>query len=242
MILDVKIAVSESPIPPFINGTEFDETVFLDSAPTAIQSLIKRDRFRLDYILEGWTEAHDKSYAAPLNVLTAAYAIHLDVNAKQGQKGYDPNWGKLTELARDFETTPLSVFTYLNKWVRKQKIDTARIDKVKLYTYLYTYHFYPCFDPYVIFNPKKEELIMKPESPLNHPLNLTLLYRKFYRAKSSQGNPIKANAILKPIDEAADVILKAEKEVFQGEVLIDAVAARIFKLMDRVHSSTAEGR
>lgn len=238
MILDVKIAVSESPIPPFIDGAEFEETVVLDSAPIAIQSLIKRDRFRLDYILEGWQETNGKSYPAPLNTLTAAYAINIDVNAKQTKKGYEPNWGKLTELAKDFETTPLSVFTYLNKWVRNQKVDTARIDKIKLYAY----YFYPCFDPYVTYNFNEEKFTMTTESPLNHPLNLTRLYRKFYRAKSSKGKPIKANAILKPIDEAADVILKAEKEIFQGEILVDAVAARIFKLMDRVHSSTAEGR
>ncbi len=236
MILDVKIAVSESPIPPFIDGSEFEETVFLDSAPLAIQSLVKRERFRLDYILEGWQEGN-KNYASPLNSLTAAYAIHLDVNAKQSKTGYDPNWGKLTELAKDFETTPLMVFSYLNKYVRNHKLDTAGIEKIKLYAY----HFYPCFDPYISINFTEEKFMTKTESPLNHPLNLTLLFRKFYRAKYSKGKGTKANAILKPIDEASDVILKAEKEIFHGDILIDAVAARIFKLMDRVHNKTAEG-
>jgi CRISPR-associated protein Csc3 len=68
------------------------------------------------------------------------------------------------------------------------------------------------------------------------------LYRKFYRAKSTKGKPTKANAILKPVDEAADVILKAEFSACRGETLVDYVAARIFSLMNRVHSSTAEGR
>lgn len=238
MILDVKIAVSESPIPPFIDGSEFDETVFLDSPPISIKSLVKRDRFRLDYILEGWQE-NNKNYASPLNILTASYAIHLDVNAKQTKNGYEPNWGKLTELTKDLETTPLMVFSYLNKWVRKQKLESAGIKKIKLYAY----NFYPCFDPYTTFNLEKEEFIMQLESPLNHPLNLTLLYRQFYRGKSSKGNPIKANAILKPIDEAADVILTVDKAISENEeALIYEVGARIFKLMERVHSSTAEGR
>ncbi|MFM6504848.1 MAG: type I-D CRISPR-associated protein Cas10d/Csc3, partial [Dolichospermum sp.] len=143
MILDVKTVVSESPIPPFNDGAEFEETVFLDSAPHAFRTLVKRDRFRLDYILEGWEE-YGIQYSAPLNVLTAAYAIHLDVNARQGKTGYDANWGKFTELAKDFETSALYVFAYLNKWVRNQGVETARIEKIKLYTY----HFYPCFDPY----------------------------------------------------------------------------------------------
>lgn len=237
MILDVKTVVSESPSPPFNDGTEFEQSVFLDSAPQAFRVLTKGDRFRLDYILEGWKE-NDKQYPAPLNVLTAAYAIHLDVNTKQGKTGYDPNWGKLTELAKDFETSPLYVFAYLNLWVRKQKVDMPSLNKIKLYAY----HFYPCFDPYAKYNFQLEEWTVGEESHLHHPKKLTELYRKFYRAKYSKGKPIKANAILKPIDEAADTILKADKEIFHGEVLIDAVAAKIFKLMERVRNSTAEGR
>ncbi|MBD2344237.1 type I-D CRISPR-associated protein Cas10d/Csc3 [Anabaena subtropica] len=237
MILDVKTVVSESPIPPFNDGAEFEESVFLDSAPHAFRSLVRRDRFRLDYILEGWNE-NGIQYPAPLNVLTAAYAIHLDVNARQGKSGYDANWGRFTELAKDFETSPLYVFSYLNRWVRNQKVDTASLSKIKLYAH----HFYPCFDPYVKYDFQLEKWTMTEESHLHHPKILTDLYRKFYRAKSSKGKPIKSNAILKPIDEAAETIIKADKNFFHGEVLVDAVAAKIFKLMERVRNSTAEGR
>lgn len=250
MILDVKTVVSESPIPPFNDGAEFEESVFLDSAPQAFRVLTKRDRFRLDYILEGWTE-DGKEYPAPLNVLTAAYAIHLDVHARQGKSGYDSNWGRFTELAKDFETSPLYVFSYLNKWVRNQKIDAPSISKMKLYAY----HFYPCFDPYAKFNPELEELIVGEESQLNHPMNLTALYRKFYRAKQRYNS--KANAVLKPIDIASKTILEADPSFqgkallstvletdpsFQGKALMAAVAAEINKLMDRVHAGTADGR
>ncbi|MBD1830842.1 type I-D CRISPR-associated protein Cas10d/Csc3 [Microcoleus vaginatus GB1-A2] len=234
MILDVKTVVSESPIPPFNDGAEFEETVFLDSVPQAFRVLTKRDRFRLDYILEGWEE-NGKSYPAPLNVLTAAYAIHLDVNAKQGKSGYDSNWGKLTELAKDFETSPLYVFSYLNQWVRKQKNETASIQKIKLYAY----HFYPCFDSYAHYNHEEERLTVTTASSLNHPQKLTELYRRFYRA-SKRYNP-KANAVLKPIDIASKTILEADRSC-QGESLVLTVAAEVSKLMDRVHSSTAEGR
>ncbi len=237
MILDVKTVVSESPIPPFNDGAEFEESVFLDSAPHAFRALVRRDRFRLDYILEGWNE-NGIQYPAPLNVLTAAYAIHLDVNARQGKTGYDANWGRFTELAKDFETSPLYVFSYLNRWVRNQKVDAPSLSKIKLYAH----HFYPCFDPYAKYNFQLEKWTMAEESHLHHPKKLTDLYRKFYRAKSSKGKPIKSNAILKPIDEAAETIIKADKNFFQGEVLVDAVAAKIFKLMERVRNSTAEGR
>ena len=242
MILDVKTVVSESPIPPFNDGAEFEESVFLDSAPQAFRVLMKQDRFRLDYILEGWNDPDGTKQPAPLNVLTAAYAIHLDVNAKQGKTGYDSNWGKFTELAKDFQTSPLYLFNYLNRKVRSKKNDKPSADLVRMEKIrLYTYHFYPCFDPYVEFDSVLEKLIVKDvtKSPINHPQKLTDLYRKFYRA-NKRYNP-KANAVLKPIDVAAEVILKAESTVFQGEALMFAVASEIFKLMDRVRARRAEG-
>jgi CRISPR-associated protein Csc3 len=235
MILDVKTVVSESPIPPFNDGAEFEETVFIDSAPQAIRTILGIDRLRLDRILKKWTDDSGKARAAPLNALTAAYTIHLDVNAKRGKSGYDANWGKFAELARDLETSPLYVYSYLAKWGREQKSDfPPRIEKIRLYAY----HLYPCLDPYVEFN--HEELTVNALSPMNHPQKLTELYRCFYRAKQRY-NP-KANAVLKPIDLAAETLLKAEFNCFQGEALIAVVAAEISKLMDRVHGKTADGR
>lgn len=115
---------------------------------------------------------------------------------------------------------------------------TPLVQKIKLYAY----HFYPCFDPYVEFNMHSETLIVKDveKSSLNHPQKLTELYRKFYRA-NKRYNP-KANAVLKPIDLAAETLLKADLTVFQDDALVSTVAAEVFKLMDRVHASTAEGR
>jgi CRISPR-associated protein Csc3 len=236
MILDVKTVVSESPIPPFNDGAEFEESVFLDSAPQAIRMLLGKDRFRLDHILEGWEDSGGSARSSPLNTLTAAYAIHLDVNAKQGKTGYDANWGKLTELAKDLDTSPLYIFSYLAKWGRRQANDVPSIEKIKLYAH----HFYPCFDPYVEL--QAENLTVKDaiKSPLNHPQKLTELYRKFYKAGKLY-NP-KANAVLKPIDLAAETLLKADSIVFQGDTLVTTVAAEVFKLMDRVHSKTADGR
>ena len=236
MILDVKTVVSESPIPPFNDGADFEETVFLDSAPQAIRTLVSQDRFRLDYILEGWEGADGSLHPSPLNALTSAYSIHLDVNARQGKGGYDANWGKLTELARDLDTSPLYIFDYLSRWIRKQKKDSASIRKIQLYAY----HFYPCFDPYVTYDSATQQLIIQnPKSPMNHPQTLTELYRTFYRA-NKRYNP-KANAVLKPIDLAAEVVLKADVTFFRGETLIAAVASEIFKLMDRVRGKRADG-
>ncbi|MBH8571720.1 type I-D CRISPR-associated protein Cas10d/Csc3 [Nostocaceae cyanobacterium CENA369] len=214
LIMDVKVVASESPIPPFISGADFDETTVIDGEHQAIRSLIKQDNYRLDSILPWKSRTF-----SPLNALTAAYSIHLEANRK---KDGDPDWGKLADLARDLETSPLYVFHYLNKWLRKQdKIESVSIAKLRLY-----------LDFYYYFEPEG--------TTMNQLRKLTELYRRFYRAKSQYA---KANAILKPIDEAADVILKIDKAVASdADALTDVVAARLSKLMNNVRRRTAEGK
>ncbi|MCP2729408.1 type I-D CRISPR-associated protein Cas10d/Csc3 [Limnofasciculus baicalensis] len=216
LILDVKVVASESPVPPFISGADFETTTVLDGEHQAIRALIKQDEYRLDSILPRTSTPRKFS---PLNALSAAYSIHLEVNRK---KDGNPDWGKLADLARDLETSPLYVFHYLNKWLRKQdKIESVPIAKIRLY-----------FDLYYYFEPEGKTV--------NQLRELTQLYRRFYRAKSQYA---KANAILKPIDEAADVILKFDKALANdSESLIDIVAGRLSKLMNNVRRRAAEGK
>lgn len=106
---------------------------------------------------------------------------------------------------------------------------------------MYCYDLYPCFDVWARRDRQTQTLtVMNQASPLNHPKKLVELYRQFYRA-NTRYNP-KANAVLKLIDIASDTLLKAESTVFRGEGLVETVAAEVCKLMDRVRSSTAEGR
>ncbi|MGI0494987.1 type I-D CRISPR-associated protein Cas10d/Csc3 [Alkalinema pantanalense CENA528] len=213
LVLDVKVVASESPVPPYISGADFEQTTVLDGEHQAISTLVKRDNYRLDAILP-----RQPNRFSPLNALSAAYCIHLEVNRK---KDGDPDWGKLTALARDIETSPLYIFHYLSKLVRKLDWDTAPVEKIKLYQ-----DFYYCFDP--------------EGKDMNQLRQLTQLYRRFYRAKSRYAKP---NAVLKPIDEAADVILKIDKALAsETQSLIDVVAARIAKLMTNVSRGTAEGK
>ncbi len=213
IVLDVKVVASESPVPPFISGAEFEKTVILDGVHQAIASLVKqeKDGTRLDAIVP-------PDQFSPLNALSAAYSIHLEVNRK---KDGDPDWGKLAALARDLETSPLYVFHYLTKLVRKLDWDSPPISKIKLYM-----DFYSCFD--------------SEGKDMNQLRELTQRYRKFYRAKSQYAKP---NAVLKPIDEAANVILKIDRALAPDtESLTDAVAARLAKLMVNVRRKTAEGK
>lgn len=217
LVFDVKVVVSESSVPPFISGAEFEETVVLDAAHQAISSFVNldrrganKDKFRLDGILP----VNSKSKFSPLNALSAAYYIHLETNRKSDG---DPNWGELIALARDLETSSLYVFHYL----AKQHRDFISIEKIRLY-----------FDFYNYLDPKGEAV--------NQLRKLTQLYRTFYRAKSQYA---KANAVLKPIDEAADVIIKINTALANDtESLTDIVSARLAKLMTNVRRRAAEGK
>jgi CRISPR-associated protein Csc3 len=218
LVLDVKVVSSESPVPPYVSGADFEQTAVLDSPHQAIASLVQKSQYRLDAILP-----IESRRFSPLNALSAAYCIHLEVNRK---KDGNPDWGKLAALARDLETSPLYVFHYLTKLIRKLDWDTAPVEKIKLYV-----DFYYCFE--------------SEGTAMNKLRELTQLYRCFYRAKSPYAKP---NAVLKPIDEAADVILKIDKALVSDEqgwkekALIDVVAARIAKLMTNVRRKTAEGK
>jgi CRISPR-associated protein Csc3 len=219
-VFDSKVVISESPAPLFNSGADFEETVFIDAPHSFAELLVRKTnvtggntsclRLRLDDLENN------------LQRLTAAYVIHLDANARQSKGGYDANWGKLSEVARDLATSPRYVFHYLNVWIRKQGYDAPPIDRVRQYLKLY-------------------EFIDPEQKDMNHPRQLTELYRRFYRAKSQFA---KANSILKPIDLAADALLKADRALFvQGEgALVDVVAAELNSLMQRVHRSDAEGR
>ncbi len=216
LVVDVKVVASESPVPPFISGADFEKTTVLDGAHQAISSLVRqeKDGTRLDAILP---QSSTRTFS-PLNALSAAYCIHLEANRK---KDGDPDWGKLAALARDLETSPLYVFHYLTKVVRKLDWDTAPIPKIKLYQ-----DFYHCFDP--------------AGTQMNQLRELTKLYRCFYRAKNQFAKP---NAVLKPIDEAADVIIKADRALVNNtESLTDMVAAKLAKLTNNVRRGAAEGK
>jgi CRISPR-associated protein Csc3 len=105
--------------------------------------------------------------------------------------------------------------------VRKLGWDTAPVEKIRLYQ-----DFYHCFDP----EGKKMSQLRQ----------LTQLYRRFYRAKSRYAKP---NAVLKPIDEAADVIIKTDKALVpDSQSLIEIVVGRLAKLMTNVERGTAEGK
>lgn len=77
-------------------------------------------------------------------------------------------------------------------------------------------------------------------SEINHPRRLVELYRKFYRAEFKPNSRASARGATKPFHLASQIIVNTDSTL-KGQPLIDAIAARIMKLMQQCHGNTAEG-
>ncbi|MBI5648970.1 MAG: type I-D CRISPR-associated protein Cas10d/Csc3 [Chloroflexi bacterium] len=155
-----------------------------------------------------------------LRVLTVAYFIHLDGNAGMGRGGYDYRWQDIPALARALSDSSLSAFAYLKKWQRKNNRDSIFADKAKIYQ-----EFVRILDE------------LKGGDSMSHARELTRLYRGFYRADG-----FKSNAILKPIQVAAETILRADPRLFDRAGLQEALEGRLNALVENVLTDRAEGR
>jgi CRISPR-associated protein Csc3 len=144
--------------------------------------------------------------------------IHLDANSGVGRSGWDYRWQDIPALARDLETSPLYVFHYLKKWQRRVQFDSYGTDRARLYL------------DYVNYLDERG-------NSMSYARDLTELYRRFYRAEG-----YKSNAILKPIQVAARVILEADLRLFDRDGLLEAVEGRLNALVSSVLANQAEGR
>ena len=63
-----------------------------------------------------------------------------------------------------------------------------------------------------------------------------MLYRQFYRVNKPDKS--KTDEIIKPVDIAADVVLKAESDILNDETLVHLVSTEIVTFMDQIHNTT----
>lgn len=214
LALDVKVIASESPLPLMVEANEMNETVFLDAPHDFVKYIIGRERISLDRL------------PPRLRALTIAYLIHLDGNAGMGRGGFDYRWQDMPALARDLSDSSLAVFAYLKKWQRKGGYDSIPTEKAKLY-----------LDYVRVLDDLKREDDKGGDS-MSYAKELTRLYRGFYRADG-----FKSNAILKPIQLAAETILRSDPRLFgDAESLTEVVKGELQGLVGRIAQGSAEGR
>jgi CRISPR-associated protein Csc3 len=102
LVLNVKVAVSESPIPLFASGDDFKETVVFDGPHPYLGHLLAADRIRIDSVYDNLVR------------LAGIYMLNIDTFAD----GPRPNWNQLNSVARRIATDPLWIFAYLRRHQR----------------------------------------------------------------------------------------------------------------------------
>lgn len=167
LVTNTKVVISEMSLPLFATGHDFRETVIFDAPHPYLDRLLQEKRVRVNELL------------SKLRLLTAVYRVNLDTYAKQGK----PEWKHLSGIARDLETDPLFLFSYLKK---QQRGDALYPREVEQYIHIFVTileedlgNIKECVDRYTVFyhGGYKSHSILKPvdivaKSVINSPLDI----------------------------------------------------------------------
>lgn len=99
LVTGTKAVLSEMPLPLFTSGHDFREAVLFDAPHPFLDRLLKGKRVRVNQL------------ERKLRLLTSLYTVNLDTYAKGGK----PEWQHLSAIARDLDTDPLLLFSYLHE-------------------------------------------------------------------------------------------------------------------------------
>jgi CRISPR-associated protein Csc3 len=173
LVANVKVVVSEMLLPLFSSGHEFRETVIFDAPHTYLNRLLKSERVRVNELL------------CKLKVLTSIYTVNLDTYANKGK----PEWKHLSAIARDLETDPLFLFSYLRKQERGESMYPGSVEH-----YIHIY----------------QDILEGDMGRISHCVDAyTVFYRGGYQAHS----------ILKPVDIVARAIITSSLDIDEEDLL-----------------------
>jgi len=147
--------------------------------------------------------------------LLELYNLHVDVFAESN----DLHWNLINAIAKDVATDPYYVFSYFERKERDPK------KKVELTSYVVNRYL-------EIYNS------LGGEENMGIVGEIVTAYAQFYRADfGKQGS---AYAVLKPFNEAADVVVESDPKTEKDDLVL-LVAGAIGDLMERVRSNQADG-
>ncbi|MCA9962853.1 MAG: type I-D CRISPR-associated protein Cas10d/Csc3 [Anaerolineales bacterium] len=216
LLLNVKIVTTSSFVPLFSSGIEFRETAVLDAPHSFTQHVLGRDRFRVNEI---------EHY---LMRLLRLYDLHLDVFAEPK----DLHWPLINSVAKDVATDPLYVFSYYD---RKKRSDSSKNKKQKKAKESTGNSGIPPWDIDRYFD---IYYTLGGESNMGMISETVDAYAVFYRAKHK--NLDSAYAVLKPLSEAADVIIDSDPKTSDDDLRL-LVAGVVSDLMNRIWTNKADG-
>jgi len=173
LVTNTKVVISEMSLPLFSSGRDFRETVIFDAPHPYLDRLLKGKRVRVNQLL------------TKLRLLASIYRVNLDTYAKQGK----PEWKHLSAIARDLDTDPLFLFSYLRK---QQRSDSLYASEAGQYLHIY------------------EKILEEDLGKIQRCVNF---YTKFYRGG------YQSHSILKPVDIVAKAIINSPLNIEEDDLL-----------------------
>jgi CRISPR-associated protein Csc3 len=173
LVTSTKIVVSEMSLPLFHSGRDFHETVIFDAPHPYLSWLLQGKRVRVNQLLR------------TVRRLVSIYRVNIDTYAKNGR----PEWGHLSTIARELETDPLFLFSYLR---RQERIESKYKSDVGVYLHIFT------------------QILEADVSKIEHCVkNYITFYHGSYQSHS----------ILKPVDIVAKAIITSPLSIEEEDLL-----------------------
>ncbi len=198
LITNTKVVISEMPLPLFSTGHDFRETAIFDAPHPYLDRLLKSKRIRVNQLLH------------KLQLLSSLYIVNLDTYADKGK----PQWQHLSAIARDLDTDPLLLFSYLHEQERRDKRESFRLNDAERYLHIY------------------EDIL---EADVSKVKDCVDLYTVFYHGG------YQSHSMLKPVDIAAKAIINSPLSIEEDDLLWQ-IQGELKSWLDRVRSRQAVGR
>ncbi len=199
LITGAKVVISEMTLPLFSSGHDYRETVIFDAPHPFLDRLLKGKRLRVNQL------------ERKLRLLASLYIVNLDTYAKGGK----PEWQHLSAIARDLDTDPLLLFSYLHEQERRDGRDSFRANDAERYLRIY------------------KEILEANVSKIEQCVDL---FTVFY-----QGSWKSSHSLLKPVDIVAKAIINSPLDIEEADLLWQ-IQGELKNWLDRVRSRQAVGR
>jgi CRISPR-associated protein Csc3 len=199
LITGAKVVISEMTLPLFSSGHDYRETVIFDAPHQFLDRLLKGKRLRVNQL------------ERKLRLLASLYTVNLDTYAKGGK----PEWQHLSAIARDLDTDPLLLFSYLHEQERRDGRDSFRTNDAERYLRIY------------------KEILEADVSKIEQSVDLFIV---FY-----QGSWKSSHSLLKPVDIVAKAIINSPLDIEEADLLWQ-IQGELKNWLDRVRSHQAVGR
>lgn len=198
LITGAKVVISEMTLPLFSSGRDFRETLIFDAPHPYLDRLLRGKRLRVNQL------------ESRLKLLASLYTVNLDTYARGGK----PEWQHLSAIARDLDTDPLLLFSYLHEQERRDNRDSFRAEDAERYLHIYT------------------EILEADVSKIEKCVDLyTVFYQGGWRSHS----------VLKPVDIVARAIINSPLDIEEVDLLWQ-IQGELKNWLDRVRSRQAKGR